>query len=168
MISFLVIFIIIILSGIFFYREPSDEWKHIKYGIISPCYGTISNIYKCEEFTRIDWFLSLWDIHKQIVPYSGVVESVTRIPGKYKLAFLKDSEEKNERVYTILNTDRGRIMICQKAGFFTRKIDNYLTPGQRVEIGEPLGWIHFGSGISLWIPRRENYMKFRCLEKKLN
>jgi phosphatidylserine decarboxylase len=53
--------------------------------------------------------------------------------------------------------------IYQIAGKMVRRISNYMTIGQVVNTGEPMGIIHFGSRVDIIIP---NVSLFKLLVKE--
>ena len=73
-IKFLVFGLFLIFFLFYFHRVPKMSIIPMyKDPIVSPTYGTISNIEKFGDYTRIIIRLSLFNPHVQYVPYDGIV-----------------------------------------------------------------------------------------------
>ncbi|GAA4893958.1 hypothetical protein GCM10023237_10280 [Streptomyces coeruleoprunus] len=66
-------------------------------------------------------------------------------------AFNKESEN-NERVVWHFDTELGDIEMVQIAGAVARRIVPYLAQGTKVEQGERIGLIRFGSRVDIYLP----------------
>ena len=141
---------IALLMGIAFFRVP--EYKAPSDGrIYSPTYGTVTKISEMNGMTTLTVFLSPLDVHVQFAPTDGVLISQKYVPGKYNLAFDKDSE-KNERLISVFATKYGPITLEQVAGFVVRRIVCWKKIGDHVTTGEPFGMIKFGSQVKITFP----------------
>jgi phosphatidylserine decarboxylase len=59
----------------------------------------------------------------------------------------------NEQAVVMLDTESGkRYKIKQIAGLIARRILNYMEPENRVERGQRLGFIRFGSRVDIIVP----------------
>ncbi|MYW33773.1 phosphatidylserine decarboxylase, partial [Streptomyces sp. SID2119] len=65
--------------------------------------------------------------------------------------FNKESEN-NERVVWHFDTELGDIEMVQIAGAVARRIVPYLPQGTKVEQGERIGLIRFGSRVDIYLP----------------
>ncbi|MFW5946495.1 MAG: phosphatidylserine decarboxylase [Candidatus Natronoplasma sp.] len=133
----------IFLFILYFFRDPDRE---ISEGIVSPADGKIQSI--SQQGKSIEIFMNLWDVHVNRSPWSGKVEKIEHYPGKHLPAFLKNAN-KNERQFLVLSTGRGNIKIWQIAGITARRIVPYLKKGDRIEKGERIGIVRFGSKVRL-------------------
>jgi phosphatidylserine decarboxylase len=79
------------------------------------------------------------------------VASVEHIPGGYVPAFNKESEH-NERVVWHFDTEIGDVEVVQIAGAVARRIVPYVPRGCKVEQGERIGLIRFGSRVDIYLP----------------
>lgn len=102
---------------------------------------------------RISTFLSVFDVHVQRVPISGVVEKIVHTPGTFLSADLPEASRSNERTSMILRTPSGhRIVVVQIAGLLARRIVNEANVGDQLEIGDTYGLIKFGSRVDVYLP----------------
>lgn len=100
---------------------------------------------------RVAVFMNPLNVHVNRAPLAGVVTGVEHRPGGFRPAFDKDSE-RNERVIWTLETEIGEITVVQIAGALVRRIVPYLAAGQKVEQGERIGLIRFGSRVDVYLP----------------
>lgn len=157
MIIICIAIILIIVFIINFYRTPeSRSGSFLPTDILAASYGTIYSIEEAGCNIRIVVFLSPLDVHMQYCPTYGVVErSVYDRTGKFHLAYKLGKSRLNEKRIHRFRTDFGPIEVVQVAGFLTRRIDSWITEGQSVAIGQPLGFIHLGSRVDMLIPRNK-------------
>ncbi|MDA8370366.1 MAG: phosphatidylserine decarboxylase [Nocardiopsaceae bacterium] len=101
--------------------------------------------------TRVAVFMNPLNVHVNRAPVAGVVTRVEHRPGGFRPAFDKDSE-RNERVIWTFETEIGEITVVQIAGAMVRRIVPYFTEGQKVEQGERIGLIRFGSRVDVYLP----------------
>ncbi|GHD16403.1 phosphatidylserine decarboxylase proenzyme [Nocardiopsis kunsanensis] len=101
--------------------------------------------------TRLAVFMNPLNVHVNRAPLAGVITGVEHRPGGFRPAFDKDSE-RNERVIWTLETEIGEITVVQIAGAMVRRIVPYLAAGQKVEKGERIGLIRFGSRVDIYLP----------------
>jgi phosphatidylserine decarboxylase len=102
--------------------------------------------------TRVAVFMSPLNVHVNRAPLAGTVACVKHIPGGFVPAFNKESEH-NERVVWHFDTDLGDIEMVQIAGAVARRIVPYVEQGAKVEQGERIGLIRFGSRVDVYLPR---------------
>jgi len=104
------------------------------------------------SFQRVATFLSVFNVHLQRAPTSGRIVLSQYRPGP-KLAAFRVAAADNESHLTAIRRDDGEVIgIRQIAGLLARRIVCYLQPEQRIDIGQPLGLIKFGSRVDLLIP----------------
>ena len=120
--------------------------------ILSPADGKISNIIKSDKFVSVHIFLNLHNIHKQYIPIDGKVIYIKKTKGHFKKAYLPMANLKNTKITTVLQTKIGFVVIEQVSGFLVRKIISYVKPNQTVRVGMPLGFIKFGSLVTITMP----------------
>lgn len=135
-----------------------------------PCYGKVLETkYNPENNTySIAIFLSIFDIHWQLNPISGVINDVKYDnTGKFELAFDLNKSRDNEKAiitYSLKENDKEyKLHLYQIAGKFARRIFTYVKPQDNVKKGEIMGLIAFGSRVDLII---ENGDKFVCKVNK--
>lgn len=156
----LILILSFMLFLLYFYREPP---LNIRYNneddVYSPACGTIMDVIHQDDNTiLIPIFLSIFDIHQQTFPVSGLISEVKHDEtGKFNIAYKVNKSNDNEKViHTIINKN-GTFKVYQIAGLLARRINYYNDPSTRVENGQKLGLIHFGSRVDIVIPRANDF-----------
>ncbi|MFJ1748182.1 phosphatidylserine decarboxylase [Streptomyces sp. NPDC088116] len=135
---------------LWFFRDPEREITQGR--VISPADGVVQSIMPWKDGrTRVAIFMSPLNVHVNRAPLAGTVTSVEHIPGGFVPAFNKESEN-NERVVWHFDTELGDIEMVQIAGAVARRIVPYLPQGTKVEQGERIGLIRFGSRVDIYLP----------------
>jgi len=142
---------------LYFFRNPRRRTSAGAGELVSPADGTVVDISDVgeEEFlggtaTRIAIFMSPVDVHVNRAPCSGLVVAMKHVAGKFAMAFGKDIEEQNERNFILFENEGERTMIVQIAGFLARRIIPYVKVDERVEQGQEVGIIAFGSRVDIY------------------
>jgi phosphatidylserine decarboxylase len=143
----------------YFFRDPEREGPSAEGVVISPGDGKIIDIREVDEPSfvkgvcrRITIFLSVFNVHVQRAPISGDVSHREYRPGEYAVAWHPKASEKNEQSSLGLITGGHRVLVRQIAGLIARRIVTYPEQGERVERGQRIGLIRFGSRVDLFIP----------------
>ncbi|WP_425827807.1 phosphatidylserine decarboxylase [Streptomyces fractus] len=135
---------------LWFFRDPEREIAEGR--VISPADGVVQSIMPWKDGrTRVAIFMSPLNVHVNRAPLAGTVTSVEHIPGGFVPAFNKESEN-NERVVWHFDTELGDIEMVQIAGAVARRIVPYIPQGTKVEQGERIGLIRFGSRVDIYLP----------------
>ena len=100
---------------------------------------------------QISIFMNIHNVHVNRAPLAGTVTQIDYKPGGYIPASKKDSHV-NERNRVMIRTAYGDIELTQIAGILTRRIVSYISEGSRVNRGERIGMIRFGSRVDVIIP----------------
>lgn len=143
-----------------FFRDPSREVPKGEGLILAPADGRVVHVgpYSDTELgetaTQISIFLSVLDVHVNRAPFPAVVERVEYKPGSFRLAWQHEASFENEQNLIVLKAPGGRLMVKQIAGFLARRIVCRIVPGQKLEAGERIGLIRFGSRVDLIVPAR--------------
>ena len=102
---------------------------------------------------RVSIFMSVFDVHIQRSPVTGVVTRVVYIAGKFLNADLDKASEDNERQHFLVERADGiRIGFTQIAGLVARRIVAFVKPADTVAVGERVGLIRFGSRVDVYLP----------------
>jgi len=158
---FFIVFLVLTAFVVFFFRDPERELPALDPGsVICPADGKIIDIsetfeghYLKQNTRRISIFLSILDCHINRFPVSGRVVGTTYYPGKFSMAFEKNSSNANERLLTLIESEDGvRVVIVQVAGFLARRIVSRAKFGDVLGIGEKFGMIKFGSRVDVYLP----------------
>lgn len=135
---------------LWFFRDPEREITQGR--VISPADGVVQSIMPWKDGrTRVAIFMSPLNVHVNRAPLAGTVTSVEHVPGGFVPAFNKESEN-NERVVWHFDTELGDIEMVQIAGAVARRIVPYIPQGTKVEQGERIGLIRFGSRVDIYLP----------------
>jgi phosphatidylserine decarboxylase len=151
-----------LLAGFFlwFFRDPDRAIPSGAGLIVSPGDGLVTETAVISTPAgprqRISIFLSVFDVHVNRAPISGVLSSVRYQTGKYLNAMNPDSAERNEQnVVTLLGQgpDEGvEVTFKQIAGLLARRIVFRYSEGQTVARGQRVGLIKFGSRVDVVFP----------------
>jgi len=154
------IFALLTVFTIYFFRDP-DRSVELQPGIlVAPADGRILSVEPIEHHdyiggpaTKISIFLSIFDVHINRVPASGVVDFVKFHQGQFFSAFKEEASRSNQRIEIGIITDEGhRIVTKQISGSIARRVICYLQPQDRVVAGNRFGMIRFGSRTELIVP----------------
>jgi phosphatidylserine decarboxylase len=102
---------------------------------------------------RVSIFLSLFDVHVNRSPVTGIVRRVTYRAGSFRPAWEAEASHRNERNSLELDGPGGRFGVAQIAGLVARRIHCFKKEGDPVARGERIGYIAFGSRTELTLPR---------------
>ena len=145
---------------IWFFRNPNRKISEDNRVVVSPADGkviTIENVtendlLKC-PCKKISIFMSLFNVHVNRVPYSGMVSNIRYEKGKFLAANLSKASFLNEKNSVLFKTDEGKeILTVQVAGIIARRIVCWLKEGMHVQKGERFGLIQFGSRLEVFLP----------------
>jgi phosphatidylserine decarboxylase len=105
---------------------------------------------------RISIFLSVFDVHVNRSPIGGVLSSVRYQKGQYLNAMNPDSADRNEQNIVTVRGQSGdmgiEVTFKQIAGLLARRIVFVPKEGDRVERGQRVGLIKFGSRVDVVLP----------------
>jgi phosphatidylserine decarboxylase len=153
--------IIVFALVVWFFREPEQNIIKDKNHILSVSDGEVVVIepffereYFKEERLQVSVFMSVFNVHINHVPVAGEIVYQYHRKGMFQPAFIAKSSEENERCSTVIKTDDGtEILIRQIAGALARRVITYKKVGEKVEQGQQLGFIRFGSRVDLFLPK---------------
>ena len=161
--GFWLVGVAILVFSYYFFRNPVRVSPQRPNLIIAPADGIVSNIKEIvppkeldlgeEPMIRISTFMSVFNVHVNRSPVSGVVHRLNYRPGKFVNVADKDSED-NERQEISLIADNGLKVGCvQIAGLVARRIYCPLKVGDKLEAGQVFGMIRFGSRLDVYLPK---------------
>ncbi|MDD5558139.1 phosphatidylserine decarboxylase family protein [Candidatus Methylomirabilis sp.] len=152
--------LVLAVSVALFFRDPPRDIPKGEGLILSPADGTIVHVgpYLGRELqepaTQISIFLSVFNVHINRAPFPAVVEEVTYRPGTFRIAWQPEASADNEQNLIMLKAPEGQLLVKQIAGLIARRIVCRVVPGQKLEAGERIGLIRFGSRVDLIVPAR--------------
>lgn len=128
-----------------FFRDPE---RVVPPGtvLVSPADGkVVAVVPESAGRTRISIFLNVFDVHVNRSPVSGTITDIQYQKGKFINAALPAASIENE-MNTFTIDSNGSIIVCKQiAGLIARRIVCYMQPGDRVDAGQRIGMIKFGS-----------------------
>lgn len=143
-----------------FFRDPERRANVSGDIVLSAADGRVCDIAEAPipeiggaAVRRISVFMSPLNVHVNRAPVSGEVMMVKHTAGEFKAAFRDVASEHNERNAIIFRDPQDRLhAIVQIAGYLARRIVCRVQPPDRVEQGERIGLIMFGSRVDHFIP----------------
>jgi phosphatidylserine decarboxylase len=152
----------VLLAAFFlwFFRDPRRTIPSGAGLIVSPGDGVVTEtaVIKTPEGgrQRISIFLSVFNVHVNRSPIGGVLSGVRYQKGQYLNAMNPASAERNEQSIVIVRgegADEGiEVTFKQIAGLLARRIVFNFSEGERVERGQRVGLIKFGSRVDVLLP----------------
>jgi phosphatidylserine decarboxylase len=149
--------ILLALFFLWFFRNPPRRIPQGDGLVVSPADGLVTSIERVitptGESSRISIFLSVFDVHVNRSPVSGVLREVRYQKGKYLNALDPQSAVENEQNIAVVDCDEGyQVSFKQIAGLLARRIIFDPKVGDRVERGQLVGMIKFGSRVDVLLP----------------
>ncbi len=141
----------LVLAAFFlwFFRDPQRVIPAAAGAVVSPADGKVTDVSTVEledgPRRRISIFLSVFDVHVNRSPISGVIRDVRYQHGQFRNAMDAASAQHNEQNIVTVEGEGQRLVFKQIAGILARRIVFTKKIGDRVERGERVGMIKFGS-----------------------
>ena len=148
--------VLLALFFLWFFRDPQRAIPDGPGLIVSPGDGKVTEIARIETpdgpRQRISIFLSVFDVHVNRTPIAGTLRQVRYQKGKYLNAMNPASAEQNEQNIVVVDGDGVEVVFKQIAGLLARRIVFNYKAGDRVERGQRVGLIKFGSRVDVILP----------------
>jgi phosphatidylserine decarboxylase len=132
-----------------FFRDPE---RPLPAGpvALSPADGKVVGVVSEGRTTRISIFLNIFDVHVNRTPIGGTVADIVYKKGQFLVASREIASAENEQnVITVRADDGTTVVFSQIAGLIARRIICYKKVGDRVQAGERVGLIKFGSRVDV-------------------
>ena len=149
----------VLLAAFFlwFFRDPERPIPQGESLVVSPADGKVTQVLRVTtpdgETLRLSIFLNVFNVHVNRSPIGGVLQEVRYQKGEFLNALNPVSAERNEQNLAIVNSDEGyTVAFKQIAGLLARRIIFNPTPGTRLERGQRVGLIKFGSRVDVLMP----------------
>jgi len=105
------------------------------------------------EAIQISVFMSIYNVHINYAPVTGTITSVEHRNGLHLMAIKPKASLENEQCETVIHTDQGQqIIVRQIAGAAARRVLSFVENDQKIQAGNELGFIRFGSRVDHIIP----------------
>jgi len=134
---------------LWFFRDPERVIPAEGGAVVSPADGKVTAVSSVEANgcarTRISIFLSVFDVHVNRSPIAGVITKLEYRHGRFRNALSAASAVENEQNIVTVEGDGHTVVFKQIAGVLARRIVFTKRLGDRVERGERVGLIKFGS-----------------------
>jgi phosphatidylserine decarboxylase len=141
---------------LWFFRDPERRIPAIQGAIVSPADGKVTDISVIQQDgepkTRISIFLNVFSVHVNRSPITGVIADIRYQKGKFGNAMGAVSAEQNEQNIVTVRGDAGVVVFKQIAGLLARRIVFTKKIGDKLERGERVGLIKFGSRTDVIFP----------------
>jgi len=138
---------------LWFFRDPERVIPDAAGAVVSPADGKVTDVSWVTESgskqARISIFLSVFDVHVNRSPIEGVVRAVRYQRGKFLNAMNQASAEQNEQNIVRVEGDSQVVIFKQIAGLLARRIVFYPRVGDRLQRGQRVGLIKFGSRVDV-------------------
>ena len=145
----------IVLAAFFlwFFRDPQRVIPTTPGAVVSPGDGKVTNVspFTADGLrrTRISIFLSVFDVHVNRSPIAGVISHLRYQKGQYLNAMNPASAEHNEQNVVTVDGAEQQVVFKQIAGLLARRIVFNYKVGDRLERGQRVGLIKFGSRVDV-------------------
>ncbi len=155
--------VLVIIAGIAigaFFRDPNRFPARTTGVVISGADGKVTDISDAPipgasgpAYRRVAVFMSPLDVHVNRAPVAGTVIRVEHTAGEFRAAFHDEANQYNERTLTVFADARGRQFgMMQIAGYLARRIICTLRIHDKIEVGQRVGLIMFGSRVDHYFP----------------
>ena len=144
------------LFFLWFFRDPPRRIPTGPGEVVSPADGVVSEADWIETPAgsrfRISIFLNVFDVHVNRAPVAGTVKSVEYREGAFMNAMKAECGLLNEQTLVVIDAGGYEVSYKQIAGLLARRIICTVQPGQRLERGQRVGMIKFGSRTDVLLP----------------
>lgn len=138
---------------LWFFRDPERVIPQEAGAVVSPGDGKVTDVSAVtvsgRQQTRISIFLSVFNVHVNRSPITGIIRDVRYQRGKYLNAMNKTSAELNEQNIVTVEGEGQTVVFKQIAGLLARRIVFDPKVGDRIERGQRVGLIKFGSRVDV-------------------
>ena len=148
------------LFSLAFFRDPARSSDAGVDAVLAPADGKVLKVEAAPvRFAelglplQVSIFMSPANVHVNRAPISGVVRLAEYHPGRKFPAYRDKASELNEHSVVVIDGQRGTVAYKQIAGAVARRVVCDLAEGEKVDRGQRVGLIKFGSRVDLFLPR---------------
>ena len=160
-IFFFFIFIFISVFTLWFFRDPERYFESQDNQLLSAADGKIVFIGEAnppeetnisDTMKKVSIFMNVLNVHINRSPFKGKIEKIIYKNGKFFNASFDKASEHNERNSFIINNGEDKIVVVQIAGLIARRILSFISEGYKIDKGDRIGLIRFGSRVDIYLP----------------
>jgi phosphatidylserine decarboxylase len=138
---------------LWFFRDPERAIPDGPGVVVSPADGKVTAVSRLTENgrgkQRISIFLNVFDVHVNRAPISGTITGLSYQKGKFGNAMSAGSSDANEQNVVTVKGDGQIVTFKQIAGLLARRIVFNPRTGDKLERGQRVGLIKFGSRVDV-------------------
>jgi phosphatidylserine decarboxylase len=142
----------------FFFRDPDRQVPQDPNLVVSPADGRVMIAGPTDkrwappgEWKQVTIFLSPMDVHINRAPVEGLITRIEYRPGKFLPAYDERAND-NELNELWMEHNGQTIVVRQVVGILARRIVCRVREHERVERGERIGLMKFGSRMDVFLP----------------
>jgi len=148
--------VLMALFFLWFFRDPRRRIPTGPGEIVSPADGVVTEAEWIETSSgsrlRLSIFLNIFDVHVNRAPVAGTVTAVEYREGSFMNAMKPESVVMNEQTLVVIDAGGYEVSYKQIAGLLARRIVSTVKVGDRLERGQRVGMIKFGSRTDVLMP----------------
>jgi phosphatidylserine decarboxylase len=148
--------LVLAIFFLWFFRDPQRTIPTGPGEIVSPGDGIVTEADWIETAAgsrlRLSIFLNVFDVHVNRAPVAGTVKVVEHREGSFLNAMKPESGIMNEQTIVVINAGNYEVSYKQIAGLLARRIVCTVKVGDRLERGQRVGMIKFGSRVDVLVP----------------
>ena len=154
-------FLFLSLFTLWFFRDPERHFDSKDNQLLSAADGKIcfigeenppSETQFKEKMKKVSIFMNVFNVHVNRSPVNGDIKKMIYKNGKFFNASLDKASEHNERNSFIIETNTDKIVVVQIAGLIARRILSFISEGNKIDKGDRIGLIRFGSRVDIYFP----------------
>jgi phosphatidylserine decarboxylase len=138
---------------LWFFRDPERQIPPGAGIVVSPGDGKVTDVVSINSpdgaKTRVSIFLSVFDVHVNRSPITGVIRDIRYQRGKFLNAMGANSAEENEQNVVTVEGEGRKVVFKQIAGLLARRIVFEPKVGDTLARGQRVGLIKFGSRVDV-------------------
>ena len=156
------LFFLLSLFTLWFFRDPERHFDSKDNQLLSAADGKIcfigeenppSETQFKEKMKKVSIFMNVFNVHVNRSPVNGNIKKIIYRSGKFFNASLDKASEHNERNSFIIETNTDKIVVVQIAGLIARRILSFISEGDKIDKGDRIGLIRFGSRVDIYLPQ---------------
>jgi phosphatidylserine decarboxylase len=148
--------VVLAVFFLWFFRDPTRAIPVGLGDIVSPADGLVTECEWIETAAgsrlRVSIFLNVFNVHVNRSPVAGRVKSVEYRQGSFLNAMKPESVIMNEQTLVVIDAGGYEVSYKQIAGLLARRIVCAVKVGDRLERGQRVGMIKFGSRTDVLMP----------------